>query len=77
MTKHQMKLPDSIEAIANHMLFVSGKLKTGELPGTELRELGFLLAELAETVHYYADKLGSPLGRHALREPPDDTSLGP
>jgi|GEM_PF-6657689 len=69
MTRHVTKLPDSIDAIAKHMLVVSGKLRSGELPGAQLRELGFLLAELAETVHYYADKLGSP--RHALREPPD------
>lgn len=72
MTKHITKLPDSIDAISQHMSEFSGKLRAGELSGSQLRELGFLLAGLAETVHYYADKLGTPSGGT-----PDVKSPGP
>ncbi|WP_329051221.1 hypothetical protein OG738_03765 [Amycolatopsis sp. NBC_01488] len=65
-------MADSLDTIARHMLEVSAKLKVGDLSGTELHLFGDMLSALAETVHLYADKLGSPEaeGRHPSREPP-------
>ena len=71
MTRHPASLADSLGTMGRHLLEVSEKLKAGRLSGPELHDVGQLLSALAETVHLYADKLGTASGKHTLREPPD------
>ena len=78
MSKPRLSLSDHLDAVNAHLADVSARLKAGELSGAQLHEFGDLLTALAEAVLLYADKLDAPpvVGRHALKDPPDDAPPG-
>ena len=72
MSESSVMFADRLEAAGRQLVQAGEQLKRGELSADALHELSKLLAALAEVVYLYADKLGSPAGLHALREPPDE-----
>lgn len=73
MPKTPFTLADSLSVTGWQLVDSARKLEAGSLSARELRQVGELLADLAEAVTLYAEKLDVPPrplgGRHALREP--------